>query len=111
MHAGHWAGAAYAQANGVVDAAAIDTQGFRFAALRDIHHPDFLPGGAKYGDLPGMLAVATPRRLWLAGEDTTPSSLVTAAYTAMGAEDQLTLSSPTDNTATTVADWLTREDN
>jgi len=109
--AGHWAGAAYAQANGAVDAAAIDTQGFRFAALRDIHHPDFLPGGAKYGDLPGMLAVATPRRLWLAGEDTTPSSLVTAAYTAMGAEDQLTISSPTDNTATTVADWLTREDN
>ena len=33
-----------------------------------IHDPDFLPGGAKYDDLPGMLAVAAPAPLFLAGE-------------------------------------------
>jgi hypothetical protein len=66
--AGHWAAAASAQARGLITAAAIDTQGFRFGNVLDIHSPDFLPGGAKYGDLPGMLALGALRNLWLAGE-------------------------------------------
>lgn len=35
----------------------------------DLRSPDFLPGGAKYGDLPGMLAAGEPGTLWLAGEE------------------------------------------
>ncbi len=66
--AGHWAAAASAQARGSLHAAAIDTKGFRFANVNDIHSPDFLPGGAKYGDLPGMLESAELSNLWLSDE-------------------------------------------
>lgn len=107
--AGHWAAAACAQANGTVHSAAIDTQGFRFGALRDIHHPDFLPGGAKYQDLPGILAIATPNHLWLAGEDATSSAIVAASYSALGIGDQLTLAPTQKNMASAVADWLIGE--
>ncbi len=34
---------------------------------------NFLPGGAKYLDIPGMLAVAPPSPLWLAGEGSEPA--------------------------------------
>ena len=44
--------AAYQQAP---DAAFLATGGFRFAQLQDVHDPKFLPGGAKYGDVPGLL--------------------------------------------------------
>jgi hypothetical protein len=59
--AGHWAAAARAQAEGTVDAAVIHTDGFRFVNVADIRSPDFLPGGARYDDLLGMIAVAAPQ--------------------------------------------------
>ena len=52
--------AARAQSRDAVDRAVIDTGGFRFGKLLNIHDVDFLPGGAKYGDLPGMLALGAP---------------------------------------------------
>jgi hypothetical protein len=87
--AGHWAAAACAQARGAVNGAVIDTSGFRFGKLTDIHHPDFLPGGAKYGDLPGMLAAAAPVGLWLAGEGEQAPAIVSAAYEAAAASERL----------------------
>lgn len=87
--AGHWAAAALAQAGTAVDRAVVDTGGFRFAQVLDIHAPEFLPGGAVYGDLPGMLAVATPGRLWLAGEDPEGQALVREAYARAGADNRL----------------------
>ena len=60
--------AARAQAGAAIDRAAVDTAGFRFAQLTAIDDPDFLPGGAKYLDLPGMAALSAPLPLWLAGE-------------------------------------------
>ena len=45
--AGPWASAALAACRNAVAKAAIDTGGFRFADVKDIHSPDFLPGGAK----------------------------------------------------------------
>jgi len=78
--AGHWVAAARAQAGAAVDRAVIDTAGFRFAKLTAIDDPDFLPGGAKYGDLPGIIALSAPLPLWLAGEDNQPPPLVAAAY-------------------------------
>lgn len=66
--AGHWAAAAAAQSRGLLHAAAIDTQGFRFGNVLDIHSPDFLPGGAKYGDLPGMIEAAAVENVWVAEE-------------------------------------------
>jgi dienelactone hydrolase len=67
--------AARAVASDSIDLAAIDTGGFRFAKLLDYRDPQFLPGGAKYLDVPGFLALAAPQRLWLAGEESLPSIL------------------------------------
>ena len=60
--AGVWAAAARAQAGGAIDRAAIDTDGFRFTSLRSIRDVNFLPGAAKYGDMPAMLALSAPAR-------------------------------------------------
>ena len=88
-NAGAWAAAARAQAGEAVARAAIDTDGFRFENLRSIGDVNFLPGGAKYGDLPGMLALGAPAALWLAGEGDDPPELVQAAYDAAGARQRL----------------------
>mgnify|MGYP002845627380 CR=1 FL=1 len=74
--------AARAQARTVVTKLAANSNGFRFATVTDIHSPNFLPGGAKYFDLPGMLAVATPNQTWLSGEDDVPEIVAKAYKTA-----------------------------
>ncbi len=79
---GPWAAAGLAQAEGTVTRAAIDTEGFRFGQILDIHDPEFLIGGAKYFDLPGMVALAAPTPLWLAGENDAGESFAVAAYQA-----------------------------
>lgn len=66
--AGPWVAAARAQARDVIGAAVVDTGGFRFGKLLEIHDPSFLPGGAKYFDLPGILALSAPAKLAVAGE-------------------------------------------
>ncbi len=53
------AAAARAQSEGAIDRAAIHIGGFRFGKLLDLRSPDFLPGGAKYGDVPALLALGT----------------------------------------------------
>ena len=83
--AGHWVALARAQAGAQIDRAVIDTAGFRFAKLTAIDDPDFLPGGAKYLDLPGILALSAPCPLWLAGEGHAGPPVVAAAYRAAGA--------------------------
>jgi hypothetical protein len=88
--AGPIVAAARAVAGDAIDQAAIDTGGFRFAKLLDFRDPQFLPGGAKYLDLPGMLALGAPHRLWLAGESDEPS-VVSNAYRKSGQANQITL--------------------
>jgi hypothetical protein len=90
--AGPWVVAARSQAGDAVTRAVVDTAGFRFGKLTEIHDPNFLPGGAKYADLPGMLALSAPGKLWLAGETVQSASLPRNVYKAAGAADQLTLS-------------------
>jgi len=85
--AGHWAAAARALLGGSISRLAVDTAGFRFGQVSAIHDPDFLPGGAKYDDLPGMLAVAAPAPLFLAGEGDALPELIASAYRAAGAPD------------------------
>ncbi len=79
-----WAIAARAQAVDAVDHLAVDTGGFRFAKQLDYRSPAFLPGGARYHDLPGMLAVAAPAKVWLAGEGESAPEVTAAAYKAAG---------------------------
>ena len=90
--AGTWAALARAAAPSLLDRAAIDTGGFRFATVNAIDDAAFLPGGAKYDDLPGFLALAAPSPLWLAGEGPKPPAILAAAYAATGSPRALTVS-------------------
>src|SRR5690606_27530093 len=85
--------------------AAIDTEGFRFTQLTDWRHVHFLPGGARYGDLPGLLALAAPSPLWIGGEKGEIPELVGAQYVALGASRVLT-SEKTDQPAIDAAQFL-----
>ena len=72
-----------------VEAAAIETGGFRFGDVLGLQQPNFLPAAVKYGDLPGALAVAArdPRqapRLILLGEGAALPPVVETAYRAIG---------------------------
>ena len=60
--------AARALAGKAVDRAAVDTHGFRFGNLLDYRDPMFLPGGAKYRDVPGLIELNGSLALWLRGE-------------------------------------------
>ncbi|MBB5030886.1 alpha/beta hydrolase family protein [Prosthecobacter vanneervenii] len=64
--------AARALAGNAIDRAAIDTHGFRFGKLLDYRDPMFLPGGAKYQDLPGMLSLQASLPQWVKGEGKEP---------------------------------------
>ena len=74
------AAVAAAQARGILDRVVVDTRGFRFGKLESFRDPDFLPGGAKYGDLPGIMALIAPAKLWVAGEAGDSPALIRAAY-------------------------------
>ena len=77
--------------------------GFRFANVQDIHSPNFLPGGAQYFDLPGMLAVATPASTWLAGEKDVPA-IVERAYKANKSSNNIEAHTDGDNAS--AVEWL-----
>jgi dienelactone hydrolase len=90
------AAAARAATGNAIAKAAIDTQGFRFGQLLDYRHPMFLPGGAKYLDVPGLLCVASASPLWVAGE--TDATLFPSARRAEAGIDS----------KTAAATWLLR---
>jgi hypothetical protein len=105
--AGPWVAAARAQAGDAIDRAAVDTGGFRFGAVNDIRSTDLLPGGAKYFDLPGMLALGAPGKVWLAGEADKAPEVIQAAYAAAGAKDQLSVySGDRQQAAEKAVTWL-----
>jgi hypothetical protein len=88
--AGAWVAAARAQCGGSIDQAVIDTGGFRFSTILDLWDPNFLPGGAEYGDLPALIALGAPGRLFVAGEAEGALTLAKAQYQATEAENNLT---------------------
>jgi len=105
------AAAALARYAGAVDRAALDTRGFRFGKLTDYLDANFLPGGAKYGDLPGMLSLATPPKLWLAGETAESAALTKqankASYPPSTASRAITFdASKPDETKQAAIEWI-----
>jgi dienelactone hydrolase len=99
--------AAVAQAQGAIAQAAINTEGFRFADLKDVYDVSFVPGAAKYNDLPGVLALLAPTRLWLAGEGETAPTIVKAAYVAAGEDTNLmTFAGKASNIEKEAVEWL-----
>jgi hypothetical protein len=87
-----WAALARAHAGALVDAVAVATDGFRFGSVSSLEDAAFLPGGAKYGDLPALLTLAAPGPLWLAGEPASSIALLKDAYRAAAAPKALTVS-------------------
>jgi len=57
-----------------IEAALLDTKGFRFGKLTDWRAANFHPAAAKYGDLPGLLKLSTAKRLQVLGEPGPSSS-------------------------------------
>ncbi len=88
--AGPWVAAACAVGEDGIGAAAVDTRGFRFGQVLNLRDPNFLPGGAKFGDMPGMLALHAPHPLWLAGETPAGIEFVRHQYQRANA-DQFTI--------------------
>ncbi|MDB5385032.1 MAG: Acetyl xylan esterase, partial [Planctomycetaceae bacterium] len=98
--------AARAVSGAEITHAVVDTNGFRFGKLLDYRDPQFLPGGAKYLDLPGFLAAGAPHPLWLAGEGTEPA-LVAKTYKDAGKANQLTtFTGESAQKESAAAEWL-----
>lgn len=98
--------AARALAGSNIDRAAVHSMGFRFGNLLDYRDEMFLPGGAKYLDLPGLLALSSPNPLWVSGEGKEPE-IVAAAYAAASKSNELTLvMGETAQQETSAANWL-----
>lgn len=99
-------GALLAAARSIVgdelDAVAVDTQKFRFNDLTDWQDAQFLPGAVKYGDVPTLLALSAPHKLWVGGETAVPE-IVQTAYEAAGAEASARLKSADGRLDTTSA--------
>jgi hypothetical protein len=66
------AAVARAQSGEAVRRLVIGNADFRFGKVLEIHDVSFLPGGAKYGDLPGFLALGAPGEARLLGENSVP---------------------------------------
>ena len=52
-----------------IDRAVFDVAGFRFASANRIDDPAFLPGAAKYGDVPALVTLAAPLPTWVIDTD------------------------------------------
>jgi hypothetical protein len=85
--AGVVAAAARAVLGDVVGRTAVDTAGFRFSQLLSYRDPMFLPGGSKYLDVPGLLALCPQDRLWIAGESSRPEFVSAEATVSDAAPD------------------------
>lgn len=97
--------AARATAGQAISKLAVNTDGFRFSKLLNYRDPAFVPGGAKYGDLPALIALNAPHPIWVAGEKR--STLAGKVFRLAKAEDNLTLSR--NKSAATAVKWLLRD--
>lgn len=105
--AGPWVAAAAAQSGSAVERVAVDSRGFRFAALSDFLDPAFVPGVVKYGDLPALLALGAPHPLRLAGEPELPA-IVQAAYASAGQASAAQAVPAGEATPDATAEWLAK---
>jgi hypothetical protein len=102
------AAAARVVAGGEIARAAVFTDGFRFASLLDYRDPRFLPGGAKYLDVPGLLALSAPHPLWVAGEPEGEAIAAGAYAAAAGAANLQRHRGPAEGGLSAALDWLLR---
>jgi dienelactone hydrolase len=82
------AAVARAQSGDAIRRLVIGNTDFRFGNVTEIHDVSFLPGGAKYGDLPGFLALNAPGETRLAGASAIPG-LTKKIYGLAGKPDAI----------------------
>lgn len=104
--AGPIVAAARAVSGNAIDRAVVSTGGFRFGKLLDFRDPQFLPGGAKYLDLPGMLALSAPNPLWLAGEGSDPALVGDTYRNAGQAKNLTTFGGEASKVQAAAVEWL-----
>ncbi|QDV87637.1 alpha/beta hydrolase family protein [Planctomycetes bacterium TBK1r] len=83
--------AASVVAGDLVDEVHLDSGGFRLSSVPDYSDEHFVPGAAKYFDLPGLLSLRAPHALSIQGEAEGAMGLVQKVYAAAGAADRLTV--------------------
>ena len=66
--------AARAQSGKALDRVALHLGEFRFGRVLDLHSPDFLPGGAKYGDVDGLITLGQSELQRLNAPDATAAA-------------------------------------
>ncbi len=101
------AAAAAALSGDAVSALVVDTGRFRFQKTPSIRDASFFPGAGRFGDVPGLLALAAPRKLFLMGEGEIGPDLVGAAYEVAGVPDTIRTSAVRDLDAATK--WLVEQ--
>lgn len=106
--AGPLAATAAALSGDVLGRVAVSTGGYRFSTITDIRDVNLLPGAVKYGDLPGILALIAPTRLWLGGEGPAAPETTAAAYHAAAADVEV-YAGPVEQEAAVAAQWLIRQ--
>ncbi|MEY4939487.1 MAG: hypothetical protein RIQ93_1222, partial [Verrucomicrobiota bacterium] len=104
--AGPVVAAARALAGDAIDRAVVETNGFRFGRVLDYRDPLFLPGGSKYLDLPGIVALNAPHPLWLAGEPQIPEVAEVAYRGAAPAGALARFTGEVAQKETAAVDWL-----
>jgi hypothetical protein len=87
--AGVIAAAAAALAPSNVSRLVADTGGFRFANLKDVWDVNFIPGAAKYGDVPGIFALCSATPTTIIHEDAKTVGGVVASFRAAQNESAL----------------------
>lgn len=80
-----------ASTNPRVNALDCPLNGFRFAAVTRFQDPSFLPGGARYGDIPGFLATKPDGLITLRGETRESCQWLCDLMQAQGLLEQLVL--------------------
>ena len=68
----------------------------------------FVPGAVKYGDLPSLLSLSAPHRLWI-GDESDGLTLVAGAYESWDAADAVTFDRGSGNAVSDAVTWLVQD--
>ena len=104
--AGVIAAAATSLAPKAVHQLACDTEGVRFAYLKDVWDINFVPGAVKYGDVPALLSLCAPVKTTIFGE--TRDSVAGVATTFATAKGEVVFAAGTHSVPLDAALALTR---
>jgi hypothetical protein len=106
--AGLIAAAATALAKDAVHELVCDTEGFRFAQLADVWDVNFVPGAAKYGDVPAILSLCAPVKTTILSETQESATGIPVAFAAAGGEKPLMFrfdGPPAEGAAFVITSW------